>query len=71
MRNGFLSLFIADQSLQFSGRKIACSQFIPFANVNPDERVCAATGGEPGADFIDGDRYLALNYQYYKSHLWR
>lgn len=37
----------------------------------PDQRVCSQTGAAPGADFVDGDTYLAVNFQYYYSHLWR
>jgi ATP-binding cassette subfamily G (WHITE) protein 2 (PDR) len=63
---------------EFSGQQIPCSQFIPagppgspYANAGPLERVCAAAGSLPGQAALDGDRYLALNYQYYRSHLWR
>jgi ATP-binding cassette, subfamily G (WHITE), member 2, PDR len=66
--------------MQFHGRKISCSNYVPstlggilpqFGNVKPDEQVCATTGAAPGADFVDGDAYLAVTYQYYQSHLWR
>ena len=66
--------------MQFHGRKISCSQYIPgtlggifpqYGNVKGDEQVCATTGAAPGSNFVDGDTYLAVTYQYYQSHLWR
>jgi len=37
---------------------------VPYENVPSNQRVCATTGADPGADF-------AVNFQYYYSHLWR
>lgn len=65
---------------EFSGRQIPCSTFIPsslggvlsiYDNISSDERVCAATGSVAGSSTLDGDTYLAVTYEYYKSHLWR
>jgi len=68
---------------QFSGSKIACSNFVPTGDfssipgginynaVSPFQRICSTTGAEAGADFVDGDTWLGVNYQYYSSHLWR
>lgn len=40
-------------------------------DVTPEQRICSTTGALPGANFIDGDRYISVNFQYYHSHLWR
>jgi hypothetical protein len=39
--------------------------------VSPRERICATTGAAAGADSVDGDTYLAVNFHYHASHLWR
>jgi ATP-binding cassette subfamily G (WHITE) protein 2 (PDR) len=60
---------------EFHNRRMDCSQFIPagaeYLNSSPSERVCATTGAAAGADFVDGDTWLRVNYQYEYSHLWR
>ena len=67
---------------EFSGRTIDCSKFIPsgdytsiggldYDNVSPGERICSTTGAAAGANYVDGNTYLAVNFQYYPSHLWR
>ncbi|ETI29379.1 hypothetical protein G647_01832 [Cladophialophora carrionii CBS 160.54] len=60
---------------EFHDRTIECSRFIPegpgFGGVSPTERICATTGAAAGADVVDGDTYLAVNFRYYVSHLWR
>jgi ATP-binding cassette subfamily G (WHITE) protein 2 (PDR) len=67
---------------EFSGRTIACSNFIPtgdfastggldYNSVSPEQRICSTTGAAAGANFVNGDTYLKVNYQYYASHLWR
>ncbi|KAA8565710.1 hypothetical protein EYC84_009553 [Monilinia fructicola] len=68
---GFEALMINE----FHGRKIPCSVFIPsgenYTNLGADERICSATGAAAGADFVDGDRYIELNFGYSHTHLWR
>ncbi|KAH8789417.1 AtrD, ABC-transporter [Hyaloscypha sp. PMI_1271] len=70
---GFESLMINE----FHDRKIPCSatMFVPagpsYLNISPDQRVCSTVGAAAGADFVDGDAYLNINFQYYHSHLWR
>jgi len=60
---------------EFRGRRVECSQFIPmgpsYANVTPEQQICATTGAAAGANFVDGDTYLSVNYNYEVSHLWR
>ncbi|KIW62366.1 hypothetical protein PV04_10546 [Phialophora macrospora] len=60
---------------EFHDRTIECSKFIPegprYGGADPRERICATTGAAAGADFVDGDTYLAVNFRYHASHLWR
>jgi ATP-binding cassette, subfamily G (WHITE), member 2, PDR len=60
---------------EFHNRKIPCSTFIPmgpgYENVSPDQKICSVTGAAAGANYVDGDTYLAVNFEYYHSHLWR
>lgn len=42
-----------------------------YSNVMPEEKICSTTGASPGADYIDGDAYLAINFGYHADHLWR
>ncbi|TGO54860.1 hypothetical protein BCON_0101g00320 [Botryotinia convoluta] len=68
---GFEALMINE----FHGRQIPCSVFVPsggnYANVGADERICSTTGAAAGANYVDGDRYLEVNYGYSHTHLWR
>lgn len=36
-----------------------------------NEKICATTGAAAGADFVDEDTYLAVNFNYVADHLWR
>ncbi|KAL8945039.1 MAG: hypothetical protein Q9216_000023 [Gyalolechia sp. 2 TL-2023] len=60
---------------EFHDRTIPCTQYIPqgpgYGDVLPNERICATTGAAAGADFVDGDTYLAINFNYHADHLWR
>ena len=60
---------------QFHNRTIPCSSFVPhgpeYGNISPYEKICATTGGAAGADFVDGDAYLTVNFNYKADHLWR
>ncbi|PSN69556.1 ABC transporter-like protein [Corynespora cassiicola Philippines] len=60
---------------EFHDRTIPCTRFIPqgpgYSDASPEEKICATTGAAAGADFIDGDTYLAVNFNYEASHLWR
>jgi ATP-binding cassette, subfamily G (WHITE), member 2, PDR len=42
-----------------------------YASVSSDQKICSVTGAAAGANFVDGDMYLAVNFEYYYSHLWR
>jgi ABC-type multidrug transport system permease subunit len=68
---GFEALMINE----FHEKQIPCSSFVPqgpeYGNATPEERICSTTGAAAGADFVDGDTYLRVNYLYEYSHLWR
>jgi ABC-type multidrug transport system permease subunit len=56
-------------------QKMPCTQFVPigpgYFNVTLDQRICSTTGAVAGADFVDGDTYLRINFKYEDSYLWR
>ncbi|KAJ4982875.1 ABC transporter cdr4 [Stagonosporopsis vannaccii] len=60
---------------EFHGRTISCSTFIPngadYNGIEQEQRICATTGATAGADFVDGDTYLAVNFEYHYRNLWR
>ncbi|KAE8453210.1 hypothetical protein EG329_011277 [Mollisiaceae sp. DMI_Dod_QoI] len=62
---------------EFHDRKIPCSpsMFVPagpgYENVSPLQKICSTTGAAAGANFVDGDTYMNVNFQYYASHIWR
>jgi ATP-binding cassette subfamily G (WHITE) protein 2 (PDR) len=60
---------------EFSGRKFACSQFIPqgpgYDNAGVLESSCTTVGAEPGSKFVNGDKYLAESFGYRAENLWR
>ncbi|KAK7955249.1 putative ABC1 transport protein [Apiospora saccharicola] len=60
---------------EFHGRKIPCSTTIPAGSgYSPpvgNSWICSVVGAEPGQDYVSGDAYIATNYNYYHSHLWR
>lgn len=59
---------------EFHGRRIPCSpqNLVPdYGDISASTMICAVTGAEPGENFIDGDTYLRVNFQYERSHLWR
>ena len=60
---------------EFHHRQFDCeTEMLPtgaVAYLDDNHRACAAIGSDYGTHFVDGDTYLARNYQYYYSHLWR
>lgn len=67
---GFEALMINE----FHDRDYACSQFVPTGpGYNPGgiNSVCGVVGAQPGQNFVNGDIYLAISYQYYHAHKWR
>ncbi|PWY89089.1 hypothetical protein BO70DRAFT_330889 [Aspergillus heteromorphus CBS 117.55] len=60
---------------EFSGRRFPCAQYVPsgpgYENAPLSSKICSQNGAVAGQDYVDGDRYLNVSYQYYRSHLWR
>lgn len=60
---------------EFTGRKFPCARYIPsgpgYENVKNTEKVCAAVGALPGKDYVLGDDFLKLSYNYTNIHKWR
>ncbi|KAJ4289885.1 hypothetical protein N0V90_011218 [Kalmusia sp. IMI 367209] len=62
-------------AIEFHGRKAPCQSLIPsgpgFENVNVANQVCTVVGAKPGSDFVLGDDYIGLSFDYYYSNIWR
>ncbi|OKL58610.1 ABC transporter CDR4 [Talaromyces atroroseus] len=60
---------------EFSDREWRCSTFVPsgpgYNNLPGQSFICSATGSVTGDTTVNGNDYLALTYQYSRSHLWR
>lgn len=58
---------------EFHGREFACASFIPNYTPLPagDSWICDVVGAIPGRATVSGDDFIATNYQYYYSHVWR
>ncbi|KUI69409.1 ABC transporter CDR4 [Cytospora mali] len=62
---------------EFSGRKYACTAYVPstsvagYEGVGPLNHVCSAVGAVAGQDFVDGDVYINSSFSYYADHKWR
>ncbi|KAK9450534.1 ABC-2 type transporter-domain-containing protein [Limtongia smithiae] len=68
---GFEALMINE----FRNREYHCSQYVPagtgYGDVPDASRICDAVGSVSGQDYILGDDYIGLSFEYYASHLWR
>ncbi|KAH9077823.1 ABC-2 type transporter-domain-containing protein [Lactarius deliciosus] len=53
----------------------SCSNLVPsgagYENVSLTNQVCGTVGSIPGQGTVDGNRFIALSYNYSYSHLWR
>lgn len=62
-------------SNEFHGRDFACSSYVPsgpdYANATGIHRICSVVGSVAGNDYVNGDRYIELSFQYYNKHKWR
>ena len=63
---------------EFTNRTFPCAQYIPqgppgspYANVPATSQICSAVGGVAGQNYVDGDRYIALAFNYYAQNKWR
>ncbi|KAJ5780775.1 hypothetical protein N7457_005935 [Penicillium paradoxum] len=57
---------------EFHAREFPCSSFIPaYADLSGSAFSCSAAGSVAGSTTVNGDRYMAANYTYSYSHVWR
>lgn len=57
---------------EFHGREFACSSFVPsYADLSGSAFSCSQAGSVAGSRTVSGDRYIALNFDYSYSHVWR
>ncbi|KAL5338916.1 ABC-2 type transporter-domain-containing protein [Aspergillus crustosus] len=60
---------------EFSDRAFPCGSYVPDGDQYRDapltSKICSGRGAVPGQDYIDGDQYIEISFQYYRSHLWR
>ncbi|PYI23072.1 putative ABC transporter [Aspergillus violaceofuscus CBS 115571] len=70
---GFESLMVNE----FHNRQFPCSEdgYVPSGNGYDSlplvNKICSTVGAVSGQKTVDGDRYLALSFDYYNSHKWR
>lgn len=71
MRYGFEGI-IANEFHTLNGK---CATLVPsgpgYENVQLENQVCSTIGSIPGQDRVDGNRFIALAYDYSYSHVWR
>lgn len=54
------------------GREFECAQFVPdYPDLTGNSFICSAVGAIAGQRYVSGDQFIAKNYQYYYSHVWR
>ena len=67
--------FEALMANEFSGREFPCATYVPsggeYDNVDVGNKICLTAGAEVGSNIVSGTRYLALTFDYSRSHLWR
>ena len=59
---------------EFHGRDFPCSTYVPSGLGYPNsgnQRSCTAVGSVPGQDFVNGDIYVDLQFNYSFGHRWR
>ncbi|KAL6798111.1 ABC-2 type transporter domain-containing protein [Trichoderma sp. SZMC 28012] len=58
---------------EFHGQDFPCgSAFVPPYNPNVgDSFICPVAGAVAGSTTVSGDAFIATNYEYYYSHVWR
>ncbi|KAH7157380.1 ATP-binding cassette transporter ABC1 [Dactylonectria estremocensis] len=57
---------------EFHGRQFTCSSIVPpYTPLIGDSWICAATGAVAGEHTVSGDAFIAQNYEYYYSNVWR
>lgn len=57
---------------EFHGRRFPCASFVPsYANLAGNSYICSVVGAVAGQQTVSGDAFIAANYNYYYSHVWR
>ena len=57
---------------EFHGRRFTCSQFVPgYSTLTGDSFICSTRGAVAGERTVSGDAFIAEQYGYYYSHVWR
>lgn len=72
--NPVLYAFEAMITTEFHGREMPCDdlRLVPRGpGYSASDAVCAFTGSQKGLAFVNGDRYMAIAYDYSFSHVWR
>ncbi|KAI0833903.1 ABC-2 type transporter-domain-containing protein [Hypoxylon sp. FL0890] len=59
-------------SNEFHGREFGCSSYVPsYMPMQGTSWICSAVGSVAGHLTVNGDAFIAANYEYYYSHVWR
>ncbi|KAH7308583.1 ABC-2 type transporter-domain-containing protein [Stachybotrys elegans] len=57
---------------EFHGTSFDCAQFVPaYPSLTGDSFICSVAGAVAGQRTVSGDAFIAANYNYYYSHVWR
>ncbi|KAF2270502.1 ABC-2 type transporter [Lojkania enalia] len=57
---------------EFHGREFTCSAIIPaYTPLQGDSWICNVLGAVAGQRTVSGDAFIATQYEYYYSHVWR
>ncbi|KAG1767598.1 ABC-2 type transporter-domain-containing protein [Suillus placidus] len=71
VRYGFEALLMNE----FHTLNGTCSMLIPsgpaYPNISLANQVCSTVGAQPGQNYVDGNVFAELSYDYYYSNLWR
>lgn len=67
--------FEALMANEFHHRDLPCDILVPsgpgYENIGIENQVCAFTGSQPGRNYVDGDRFINVSYNYWWVHAWR
>ncbi|KAH6609942.1 atp-binding cassette transporter abc1, partial [Trichoderma cornu-damae] len=58
---------------EFHGQEFPCGGSVvpPYSPRVGNSWICPVSGAVPGSETVSGDAFIATNYQYYYSHVWR
>ncbi|PGH02399.1 hypothetical protein GX51_04707 [Blastomyces parvus] len=73
--NPFAYAFEALMANEFHGLEFPCADIVPngpgYENLPNASMVCSSVGALPGSTTVNGDRYIALTFEYYAANKWR